>query len=374
MTQEHENQKGPPAGPNPSGVMRLQFGKDNAFQVELQRRVDEYFRGTGLRKRDCWQMYLKTVLVLACFATCYATLVFVAHTLGQGLLLAVLLGLCTAAIGFDVQHDGGHQAYSERRWVNQVMAMTMDLIGGSSYVWRWKHAVIHHRYVNITGYDTDIDLGILGRLTPHRKRLAFHRWQHLYLWPLYGFLAVKWHFVDDFRDVIAGRLGPHGIPRPKGWDLGVFVGGKAVFFTWAFVVPLLLHPVGVVLFYYVVAAVVLGMLMSLIFQLPHCVEEADFPLPREDTGLMETPWAVHQVQVTLDFSRRNRLVTWLLGGLNYHKEHHLFPLICHVHYPAIAKLVEETCREFGIISKEHRSFAAGLASHYRWLRSMGRAD
>ena len=119
MTQEHENQKGP-AEPNPSGVLRLQFGKDNAFQVELQRRVDEYFRSTGLRKRDCWQMYLKTALVLACFATCYAMLVFVAQTLWQGLLLAVLLGLCTAAIGFDIQHDGGHQAYSERRWVNQA--------------------------------------------------------------------------------------------------------------------------------------------------------------------------------------------------------------------------------------------------------------
>ena len=373
MTQEHDSGKGS-SEPNPSGILRLQFGKDNAFQVELQRRVDEYFRSTGLRKRDCWQMYLKTALVLACFVTCYALLVLVAQTLWQGLLLAVLLGLCMAAVGFDVQHDGGHQAYSERRWVNQVMAMTMDMIGGSSYVWRWKHAIIHHRYVNITGYDTDIDLGILGRLSPHRKRLAFHRWQHWYLWPLYGFLAVKWHFVDDFRDVLAGHLGPHRIPRPKGWDLVVFVGGKAVFFTWAFVVPLLVHPLGVVLFYYVVAAGVMGMVMSLIFQLPHCVEEADFPLPREDTGLMETPWAVHQVQVTLDFARRNRLETWLLGGLNYHKEHHLFPLICHVHYPAIARLVEETCRDFGISFKEHRSFAAGLASHYRWLRTMGRAD
>ena len=172
MTQENENQKGP-SEPNPSGILRLQFGKDNAFQSQLQRRVDEYFRSTGLRKRDCWQMYLKTAMILACFATCYALLVFVAQTLWQGLLLAVLLGACTAAVGFDVQHDGGHQAYSERRWVNQMMAMSMDMIGGSSYVWRWKHAVIHHRYVNITGYDTDIDLGLLGRLTPHQNGWRF---------------------------------------------------------------------------------------------------------------------------------------------------------------------------------------------------------
>ncbi len=100
MTQQRDSGKGS-SEPNPSGILRLQFGKDNAFQVELQRRVDEYFRSTGLRKRDCWQMYLKTALVLACFVACYALLVFVAQTLWQGLLLAVLLGLCMAAVGFE---------------------------------------------------------------------------------------------------------------------------------------------------------------------------------------------------------------------------------------------------------------------------------
>ena len=61
----------------------------------------------------------------------------------------------------------------------------------------------------------------------------------------------------------------------------------------------------------------------------------------------------------MNFARRNRVLTWLLGGLNYHKEHHLFPLICHVNYPSMSKVVEETCREFGIPYKEHPSFASG---------------
>ena len=113
-------------------------------------------------------------------------LVFVADTWWQALPLAIVLGLTTAAIGFNVQHDGGHQAYSNHDWVNKLMAMTLDLIGGSSYLWHWKHDVYHHTYVNITGQDTDIDLGGLGRLTPHHRRHWFHRWQHFYLWPLYG--------------------------------------------------------------------------------------------------------------------------------------------------------------------------------------------
>src|SRR5207249_10940549 len=102
----------------------------------------------------------------------------------------------------------------------------------------WKHVVIHHTYVNVTGHDSDLNLGIFGRLTPHQPRLAFHRWQHLYLWPLYGLLAIRWQLVDDFRRLIAGRIGSHRIRRPTGADLVLLVAGKAIFFAWAFGIPL----------------------------------------------------------------------------------------------------------------------------------------
>jgi linoleoyl-CoA desaturase len=350
---------------------RLKFGKNDGFQVELRRRVDEFFRRTGRRQRDCPQMYLKTAILLACFVASYLLLVFVASTWWQALPLAVLLGLATAGIGFNVQHDGGHQAYSDHPWVNKLMAMTLDVIGGSSYVWHWKHAVFHHTYVNITGHDSDIDLGILGRLTPHQKWFAFHRWQHLYLWPLYGLLSIKWHVGGDVRNVITGRIGGHRFPRPRGWDLLIFVAGKAVFLALAFGIPFLFHPVWVALLFYGVAEIVLGMTLSVVFQLAHCVEQAEFPLPRPDTGRIENAWAIHQTETTVDFARRSRVVAWLLGGLNFQIEHHLFPRVCHVNYPVLSKLVEDTCRDFGVKYTEHPSIRAGLASHFRWLRRMG---
>jgi linoleoyl-CoA desaturase len=363
-----------PAAQAPRGgeaARKLAFGRNNDFQAELRRRVDEYFRSSGRRQRDCPWMYAKTAILLAAFAAAYGLLVFVAQGWWQALPLAVLLGLAAAAIGFNVQHDGGHRAYSDHPWVNKLMAMTLDLIGGSSYLWHHKHGVIHHTYVNITGHDTDIDLGALGRLTPHQKCLPFHRWQHWYLWPLYGLLAMKWHLYDDFHDLIAGRVGGHRVPRPKGWDLVIFLAGKAFFFALAFGAPLLFHPFWVVLVFYGVAAGVGGVVMSLVFQLAHAVEEAEFPLPRPDTGRIDKAWAIHQVETTVDFARGSRVLSWLLGGLNFQIEHHLFPRVCHVNYPAISKLVEEACREFGVRYSEHRSFRAGLASHFRWLRRMG---
>ena len=347
------------------------FANGNAFQLELRRRVEEYFRTTGRRPRDCWQMYLKTAIFLAGFAVLYTLLVFVDQTWWQGLLLAVLLGLSAAGIGFNIQHDGGHQAYSNHPWVDKLMAMTLELIGGSSHLWRWKHVVLHHTYVNITGHDTDIDLGLLARLTPHQRSLPYHRRQHLYLWPLYGLLAIKWQLLDDFRQLISGRMSNQPFPGPKGRELVIFIAGKAIFFTMAFGIPLLFHSIGVVLLYYGVAGLVAGMALSVVFQVAHCVEEAEFPLPRDETGRVEHAWAIHQAETTVDFARRSRVVAWLIGGLNFQIEHHLFPRLCHVNYPAISKLVEETCREFGIKYTEHRSFRAGLASHFRWLRRMG---
>ena len=363
-----------PTGPAPSteeATRKVTFGKDNAFQVELRRRVDEYFQLSGRRQRDCPMMYLKTAILLLCFATVYTLLVFVAQTWWQALPLAVLLGLAAAGTGFNIQHDGGHSAYSDHPWVNKLMAMTLDLMGGSSYLWHHKHGVLHHTYANITGHDSDIDLGPLGRLAPHQKRLAFHRWQHFYLWLLYGLLAFNWHLYDDFRDVITGRIGGHRVPRPRGWELVIFLAGKVVFFSLAFGIPLLLHSFWAVLMFYAVAAVVLGVVLSVVFQLAHCVEQAEFPLPREDSGRIDNPWAVHQVETTVDFARGSRVLSWLLGGLNFQIEHHLFPRICHVNYPAISKLVEQTCREFGVRYCEHASFCAGVASHFRWVRRMG---
>jgi linoleoyl-CoA desaturase len=373
MTNTQEIQQSDANQPaRPDGYDRsLKFAGNIDFQVEVRRRVDDFFRTTGRRQRDCPQMYLKTVILIASFTGSYALLVFVAQTWWQALPLAILLGLVTAAIGFNVQHDGSHNAYSNHEWVNKMMAMSLDVIGGSSYHWHWKHVVFHHTYVNITGQDTDIDLGGLGRLTPHRRWLWFYRWQQYYLWPLYGLMAINWHLVGDFRDVIPGRIGEHRLPRPKGWDLFVLLAGKASFLALAFGIPLLFHSAWVVGLFYVAASVVLGVVLSVVFQLAHCVEQAEFPLPRNDTGRIENSWAIHQVETTVDFARRSRLAAWLLGGLNFQIEHHLFPRVCHVNYPAISNLVQQTCREFGLRYSEHESIWSGLASHFRWLRCMG---
>ena len=352
---------------------RLTFRRDTGFHAELRRRVDEYFVRTGRRQRDCPEMYLKTAIILLAFFGSYFGLVFLAVTWWQALGLAILLGLSMAAIGFTIEHDGGHQSYSNHQWINRAMAMTMDLLGASSYVWHWKHDVTHHTYVNITGHDVDIELGFVGRLSPHQRHLSFHRWQHYYLWPLYGLNVIKWQLYDDFRDVILGRIGSRRIPRPTPLGWVSFIGAKLVFFAMAFAIPFMRHRSWSVILFYVVTVFTAGIVVSVVFQLAHCVEEAEFSLPAENSTVLENTWAIHQIETTVNFARNSKLQSWFLGGLNFQVEHHLFPRICHVHYPSISKVVEETCREYGVKYRQHPTFRLGLLSHYRWLRRMGTA-
>jgi linoleoyl-CoA desaturase len=318
-------------------------------------------------------MYLKTAVILASFVSVYVLLVFFATAWWQALPLSIALALSVVAIGFNVMHDAGHEAYSERRWLNRAMAMSLDLVGGSSYFWHWKHNVFHHTFVNVMGYDTDINLAGLGRLTPHHARSWIHRWQHFYVWFLYGAMVIKWHLYDDLRLALTSRMGEHRFARPRGSQWVVLLGGKLVFASLAFAIPLTLHPIWAVAAIYGVTAIVVGIVLGVVFQLAHCVEQAQFPADG-GSGRIDKSWAVHQVETSVDFARSSLGASWLLGGLNFQIEHHLFSRICHVNYPAIAPLVERTCREFGIEYHCNTTFAAALRSHYRWLRAMGRGE
>jgi linoleoyl-CoA desaturase len=349
---------------------KLTFARDTGFHGEVKRRVLAYFARTGLPQRDNPRMFLKTAVLLVWFGASYALLVFVASNLWEGALLSLSLAFSMAGIGFGIQHDANHGAYSNHRAVNRVMGMSLDMLGASSYLWRFKHNISHHTYTNLMGEDDDINFVPFARLSPAQPRYRLHRVQQFYLWALYWFLFPKWNFVDDFKSLTRARISGHPFPRPRGASAVELIAGKAVFITWAFLIPLLFHSWWIVLLFYAGASLVLGTTLAVVFMLAHCVEEAEFPeLPATDR--LSRPWAVHQVQTTVDFARGNRLLTWYVGGLNFQIEHHLFPHICHVHYPRIAPIVQAACAEFGVRYAAHDSFRSALASHWRWLRRMG---
>ena len=123
---------------------------------------------------------------------------------------------------------------------------------------------------------------------------------------------------------------------------------------------------------FLVFAMFAGFVLSIVFQLAHTVEDTHFPLPNETSGKMEDEWAIHQLKTTANFATKNKLVSWFVGGLNFQIEHHLFPKISHVHYPAISKIIKQACIEYGITYIEYARVRSAVVSHIAHLRQMGK--
>ena len=216
-----------------------------------------------------------------------------------------------AVVGFSISRRRTSRLFT---FINRLAATSLDLIGASSYVWHWKHAIFHHTYCNVHGFDTDIDVSGLARFSPHAKLRRIHRWQHIYLWMLYGVMASRWHLYDDFHDVIVGSIGPHRFPRPKGWDLAIFILGKATSFSLLLVIPCSTIVVARADFH--VAKRPDWVRSGIVFQLMCRRSGSD---PRGRTVHRESG-AVHQVE-TWSIRAAHFTLCWLLGGLNFQIEH-----------------------------------------------------
>ena len=152
----------------------------------------------------------------------------------------------------------------------------------------------------------------------------------------------------------------------------IFWGSKFLSYFLFIILPVLVLGVAPAMIGFAVFVTVTGFVISIIFQLAHTVEHTDFPIPAED-GKIENEWAIHQVQTTANFATRNKFITWFCGGLNFQIEHHLFPKVSHIHYPAISRIVREACQEYGINYVEFPRVTSAVASHYRLLRNLGQA-
>ncbi len=61
------------------------------------------------------------------------------------------------------------------------------------------------------------------------------------------------------------------------------------------------------------------------------------------------------------------------GGLNLQIEHHLFPAISFMHYPAIAKIVKDECTKRGITYARYDTLPQIIGRFMRYMSEVGQA-
>jgi linoleoyl-CoA desaturase len=178
-------------------------------------------------------------------------------------------------------------------------------------------------------------------------------------------------FFTDYIKYFKSRIYTTPLKKMEFKDHLIFWAGKLFFIGFYIVLPLMLIGWKGWLAGFFISQFTLGLTLAFVFQLAHVVEHAEFESAGFDPKKIENEWAIHQVKTTANFASKNKIVTWFVGGLNYQIEHHLFPRISHIHYPAISKIVRETCEKFELHYIYFPTTRSAIASHVRFMYNMG---
>ncbi|HRN57084.1 MAG TPA: acyl-CoA desaturase [Agriterribacter sp.] len=345
--------------------------KNKVFFNALKANVDQYFIDNNIRKTGNWKLYLKSAVLIPAAILIYLSLLLLPLNLFMGILLSGLFGFTLASIGFNIMHDACHGSYSTRKWVNELFGLSMNALGGNAFLWKLKHNIVHHTYTNIDGIDDDINNMPFMRECSTQPWRPIHRYQQFYMFFLYGFTSLFLLFITDYikyvtRKVYTTPLKPMDIREHL-----TFWISKLLYIAVTIVIPIMVLGWQPWLLGFLVMHFVLGLTLAVVFQLAHVVEDAEFDVAGIEPKKIENEWAIHQVKTTANFAANNKFLSWLVGGLNFQIEHHLFPRISHVHYPAISKIVQQTCRQFGLQYIYYPSLGAAVASHYRFMKQLG---
>lgn len=345
-------------------------GVEDSLNKNLLKATEAYFKQNQISRKGNWRMYAKTAVLFCLYLGPYITMMVVG---GGGLWMlfaCLIMGIAVAGIGMSVMHDACHGAYSSNRRLNLWLGFSMNMLGGNRFNWIIQHNVKHHTFTNIYGKDEDLENGDIIRMSPHATWKPMHRYQHFYSWFLYGLGTLSWVTIKDFKQLyILQKEGSSKYNFPKEWS--ILITTKAVYYFFMIALPIYVldvHWAWVVLGF-VLVHLTGGIILSITFQLAHLVEGLDHA---EDPHVSEISWAEHQLRTTSNFARGNPILTWFMGGLNYQVEHHLFPSVCHIHYPALSKIVRQEAGDMGIDYNEHVRFRSALQSHYKTLKEFGR--
>jgi linoleoyl-CoA desaturase len=342
------------------------------FIQQLKQQVATYFERNGGRTKGGWPMVLKTFVLFGLFYGPYALILLGGLPPLALLGLTMLMGVGMAGLGFAVAHDALHGAYSDKAWVNRLAGYTFDLLGANGYMWRMTHNIVHHTYTNIHGVDGDLEVSPYLRLSPRSPYRPIHRYQHWYAFAAYSLSTLIWVTIKDFGYFLRKDGGPYHSERHPRREVVTLLVSKAGYYAWSLAVPILVLPVAwwQVVLGWLTMHLTAGLILGIVFQLAHVVEETAYPLP-DACGNMEHAWMVHELETTANFARGNRLLTWYVGGLNHQIEHHLFPKVCSIHYPAISTIVRDVALANGMPYHEHPTLLSAIRSHLRVLRRLG---
>jgi linoleoyl-CoA desaturase len=343
-----------------------------SFPKVLRRRLDDFFSDGNISPKANRAMWVKIAVGLAVLAGSWIALYafrpdswwFVSFYLSNAVAQTFLL--------LNIAHDSNHNAISSKPAVNKSLNYVFDLCGISSYMWRILHHRGHHSCINLHGEDDALTGRGILRFTPHEPRLPLQRFQHIYALLLYAVFSLDYVFVRDFECFFFPSHDYLKNTKHPAREYFILFAGKALYVTYMLILPVVLlgkSPLLVGLSF-VLAHLIIGLSVALVFQTTHCIDSTYFPLSRNefDNGIY------HIFATTADYATEIPVVGWLAGGLNHHIVHHLCPFVCHTHYASLTRIVKETAEEYGVPYRQHPTMRQAIKHHLLLLKRLGNED
>lgn len=353
-------------------VFSREEGRD--FTTVLRERVALFFKENQMSQKANASMVLKTLFMIAVVSSIHGAILLGIGGIWGVVGLYAFLGFCIASGAMNIAHDALHGSYVTRSPGNRLLGLVMDICGASSFYWKKEHTIDHHTFTNVIYHDADLDVPFVLRVCPEAPRHFFHRLQHWYAPLLYSLNLMRWIYFSDLKRIyrVFKDRRQEAAGNPSFLEVFFLVFFKIVHIALFVALPIWVLPFAwwQVALGYVALLATTGLTMTVIFQLAHIVENVAFPLPNAK-GKIENSFAKHQLETTSNFATRNKLVTFLFGGLNFQVEHHIFPHVCHIHLRKIAPIVETTAKEFGLTYHNNPSFFGAIRSHFKTLKKFG---
>ncbi|HEY1987737.1 MAG TPA: acyl-CoA desaturase [Terracidiphilus sp.] len=357
----------------PSEASPQQTAGDGAsvtsFPKVLRRRLEKYFVDQSISPKADRAMWAKIFVGLTVLGGSWIALYAFKPDSWRFLVLYLLSGLAQTFLLLNIAHDSNHNAISPAPSVNKILNYVFDLCGISSYMWRILHHRGHHSCINLHGEDDALTGRGIFRFTPHEPRAGHHRFQHIYALFFYAMFSMDYVFVRDFECFFFPSHDYLRRARHPAREYAILFAGKAFYLTYMLILPVVVLRKSPLLVggAFVLAHLIIGLTVSLVFQTTHTIDSTYFP---SDRGEFDN--GVHHIfATTADYATENPVVGWLVGGLNHHIVHHLCPYVCHTHYAPLTRIVKQTAEEFGVPYRQHPTMTRAIRHHLILLKQLG---
>jgi fatty acid desaturase len=338
--------------------------EENGFLQTARGRVRQYFiqEKKSSKASIAWQVgAIFGIFILL-------GLYYPAYIMGS-VIAALVHGFLKGFLAITGGHAMSHFSLFTKGSLNTlVFRFCSPFVLSAHNIWSTSHIVSHH--VHTLTHDDLQDNYPVKRIQPSLPFMWFHRFQHVYIWIVYLFGLPLWTFADFFASIPTLFTGKHHmrhlgiaerLENTIGLTINIFITILLPFFFLKF--P---HALLVCLCSNIPASLMTVIQIAVNHEVPETQNKVD---PKN----VKIDWGAHQVLTSHNFGVNSKIALHMSGGLNMQVEHHLFPSVHYTHFHAIAPIVQQTCKEFGLTYNTSSSIFEAVKKHYNLLKANSKA-